>query len=230
MYRIGDFSKITDVPIKTLRYYDEIDLFKPSYIANDSNYRYYEESQIKEIEYILELKDLNLSLQEIKDYITKHNMEILENKEQQVTNNSKDISNYILNNSKYDIELSDYKTFLENNGLSSLQFPYGKAMKENKARYYLISKNGKYYTDMIFNIENHILDSGPLAVENDDELRMIIKQLEKNQFKEVKIFIDNSVNKNILERLERVLNITKIEEIEEDKQNNSRYLYIEGVK
>lgn len=32
MYKIGDFSRKVSVPVKTLRYYDEINLFKPSYI------------------------------------------------------------------------------------------------------------------------------------------------------------------------------------------------------
>ena len=32
MYRIGEFSKLSKVPVKTLRYYDEIDLLKPELI------------------------------------------------------------------------------------------------------------------------------------------------------------------------------------------------------
>ena len=28
LYRIGEFSKITNIPVKTLRYYDEIGLLK----------------------------------------------------------------------------------------------------------------------------------------------------------------------------------------------------------
>ena len=31
MYKIGDLSEIVVLSVKTLRYYDEIDLFKPSY-------------------------------------------------------------------------------------------------------------------------------------------------------------------------------------------------------
>ena len=44
-YKIGEFSKLTDVPVKTLRYYDEIDLFKPAETDFYSNYRYYKEEQ-----------------------------------------------------------------------------------------------------------------------------------------------------------------------------------------
>ena len=53
MYKIGDFSKKTNVPIKTLRYYDEINLFKPSYQDYFTGYRYYENNQIDEIKNIV---------------------------------------------------------------------------------------------------------------------------------------------------------------------------------
>ena len=56
MYKIGDFSKKTNVPIKTLRYYDEINLFKPSYQDYFTGYRYYENNQIDEIKNIVKLK------------------------------------------------------------------------------------------------------------------------------------------------------------------------------
>ena len=49
MYKIGDFSKISEVSIKTLRYYDDINLLKPSYQDFFTGYRYYEETQLNEI-------------------------------------------------------------------------------------------------------------------------------------------------------------------------------------
>ena len=69
MYKIGDFSKKTNVPIKTLRYYDEINLFKPSYQDYFTGYRYYENNQIDEIKNIVKLKEINLTLEEIKEYL-----------------------------------------------------------------------------------------------------------------------------------------------------------------
>lgn len=38
-YQIGEVSKICNIPIKTLRYYDEIGLLIPRKIDPDSNYR-----------------------------------------------------------------------------------------------------------------------------------------------------------------------------------------------
>ena len=40
-YKISEFSKLVNVPVKTLRYYDEIGLFKPEEVDIFSNYRYY---------------------------------------------------------------------------------------------------------------------------------------------------------------------------------------------
>lgn len=66
MYRIGEFSYLFELSIKTLRYYDEIDLFKPSYKDPFTGYRYYSENQKAELENILRLKDYGFTLEEIK--------------------------------------------------------------------------------------------------------------------------------------------------------------------
>ena len=49
LYKIWEFSKLTNVPIKTLRYYDEINLFKPQEIDLFSGYRYYSKEQIEDL-------------------------------------------------------------------------------------------------------------------------------------------------------------------------------------
>ena len=46
MYTINEFSKLSNTSVTTLRYYDEIDLFKPSYTDIFSGYRYYIEEQM----------------------------------------------------------------------------------------------------------------------------------------------------------------------------------------
>lgn len=66
MYTIGDVSKIVNISANTLRYYDEIALLKPCMVQTNNQYRYYSDSQIKEITFILELKQYGLSLDEIK--------------------------------------------------------------------------------------------------------------------------------------------------------------------
>ena len=66
LYKIGEFSKLTNVSVKTLRYYDEINLFKPQEIDLFSGYRYYSNNQLDDLKLILSLKDVGFSLEEIK--------------------------------------------------------------------------------------------------------------------------------------------------------------------
>lgn len=65
MIRIGDFSKLSRVSVKTLRYYDEVGLLKPTCVDGSTGYRLYEYSQLSVLHRILALKDLGFSLEEI---------------------------------------------------------------------------------------------------------------------------------------------------------------------
>jgi len=65
MLTIGEFSRLSQVPVKTLRYYDEIGLFKPSGIDRFTDYRYYTLDQLPRIHSIMALKEFGLSLEEI---------------------------------------------------------------------------------------------------------------------------------------------------------------------
>ncbi len=65
MIRIGDFSKLSRVSIKTLRFYDESNLLKPVRVDPANGYRYYEYDQLSRLHRILALKDLGFSLEEI---------------------------------------------------------------------------------------------------------------------------------------------------------------------
>ncbi len=68
-FSIGEMSKLHNIPIKTLRYYDEIDLFKPIEVAANSNYRYYSLEQFEQLNTINYLKLLGLPLKEIKQHL-----------------------------------------------------------------------------------------------------------------------------------------------------------------
>jgi DNA-binding transcriptional MerR regulator len=65
MFRIGDFSKLTRVSVKALRFYDEVGLLKPTYVDRDTGYRYYSATLLPRLNRILAFKDLGLSLGEI---------------------------------------------------------------------------------------------------------------------------------------------------------------------
>lgn len=65
MFRIGDFSRLSQVSVKALRYYDEIGLLKPADVDRFTGYRYYTVDQLPRLNRILALKDLGFSLERI---------------------------------------------------------------------------------------------------------------------------------------------------------------------
>jgi len=65
MLKIGDFSALSQVSIKTLRYYDETGLLAPAHIDPENGYRYYLASQLSQLHRILALKDFGFSLEQI---------------------------------------------------------------------------------------------------------------------------------------------------------------------
>ena len=66
MYTISHFSRIGMVSAKTLRFYDEIELLKPTYVDGSNQYRYYSAEQVVDVLRITELKEFGFSLEEIK--------------------------------------------------------------------------------------------------------------------------------------------------------------------
>lgn len=69
MFKIGEFSKMGNVSIKTLRYYDEIGLMKPALIDEISGYRIYSADQLSVLHQIKVLKDSGCTLDEINQLI-----------------------------------------------------------------------------------------------------------------------------------------------------------------
>jgi effector-binding domain-containing protein len=65
VFKIGEFSKLSQVPAKTLRYYDQIGLLEPAEVDRFTGYRYYSARQLPRLNRILALKDLGLSLAQI---------------------------------------------------------------------------------------------------------------------------------------------------------------------
>jgi effector-binding domain-containing protein len=65
VFKIGDFSRLSFVTVKTLRYYDEIGLLKPVEVDRFTGYRYYSAEQLPRLNYIVALKELGLSLDEV---------------------------------------------------------------------------------------------------------------------------------------------------------------------
>ena len=65
--RIGDFSNVVGISVKTIRFYEEKGLIKPAYIDKYTGYRYYDENNIEQILMILQYKNMGFTLEEIKN-------------------------------------------------------------------------------------------------------------------------------------------------------------------
>lgn len=65
MFKIGDFSRLSQVSVNTLRHYDELGLLKPLQVDRFTAYRYYSIEQLPQLQRILALKDLGFSLEQI---------------------------------------------------------------------------------------------------------------------------------------------------------------------
>ncbi len=65
MLKIGDFSRLSGISIKTLRYYDDLGLLKPVEVDPFTGYRYYSARQLPRLYRLLALKDLGFSLEQV---------------------------------------------------------------------------------------------------------------------------------------------------------------------
>lgn len=67
MYRIGEIAKICHVSQKALRLYERKGLLKPAVVNDETGYRFYDSENIKTVEKIKNLKEIGMSLKQIKE-------------------------------------------------------------------------------------------------------------------------------------------------------------------
>ena len=69
MKTISQIAKLSGISVRTLQYYDEIGLLKPSSLS-ESGYRLYDEEALGKLQQILTLKELDFSLKEIQQLLS----------------------------------------------------------------------------------------------------------------------------------------------------------------
>jgi MerR family copper efflux transcriptional regulator len=69
--KIGELSRRSGLPVKTLRYYEEIGLL-PAMGRSTGGYRLFGEESLRRLDFIRRLKSLGLSLEEIEDCLAVH--------------------------------------------------------------------------------------------------------------------------------------------------------------
>ena len=70
---IKEFSEACGVSVRTLHYYDEIGLLKPSFVDDWTGYRYYDENSLLRMQEIMFYRELDFSLKNISQIITSPN-------------------------------------------------------------------------------------------------------------------------------------------------------------
>jgi DNA-binding transcriptional MerR regulator/effector-binding domain-containing protein len=68
-YQIGDFSQITRLTVKTLRFYQEEGILLPTRTDPFTGYRYYADSSVERARLIRELRELEFSVREIREIV-----------------------------------------------------------------------------------------------------------------------------------------------------------------
>ena len=91
MFRIGEFSRLAQISVRMLRYYDKNDLLKPEKVDDFTGYRYYSPNQIRDLHKIIFLRDLGYNTTEISNALKNWNRDFIykqmENKKLEIEKN-----------------------------------------------------------------------------------------------------------------------------------------------
>jgi DNA-binding transcriptional MerR regulator len=66
LMRIGEVAAFFNLSVKAMRVYEKMGILKPARVDENTGYRYYTADQVKELDAILELRELGFSLAEIR--------------------------------------------------------------------------------------------------------------------------------------------------------------------
>jgi DNA-binding transcriptional MerR regulator len=69
MFSIGQFSMISGIPVRTLRFYHEIGLLVPAAVDPKSNYRTYDERNLELAKVVVALRGIEFSLEEVREIL-----------------------------------------------------------------------------------------------------------------------------------------------------------------
>ena len=141
-FSIGEMSKLQNISVQTLRYYDKIGLLKPSYIDEKSRYRYYSAKHFVILNLIKQCKAMGLSLDEIKELIENYTsfdsiLGIISKQKEMIDSKIKELT-IVKNNIN----------FLEERIKNSLEEGINDVfIKYNQERKFIKYKNTKRYTE-----------------------------------------------------------------------------------
>lgn len=171
MYRISEFSRITKLTVKALRYYDKQGILQPSY-RTEKDYRMYDDKDFERAELISMLRSLEFSIAEIKDTLT--NCVDKEDLYYYLSEKKSSIEHNI-QNEKALIEKLDQHLFLKNNEERSINYQI--EIKELDAvNVASISFRGAYsdvekYIGTIYNAVKEKINGSPFTCHHNSDCR-----------------------------------------------------------
>ncbi len=151
MYKIGELSKLSNIPVKTLRFYDNEGILQPDKIDDFTGYRYYNASKLSDCYKILTLKELGFSLSDIKSIfaLTKDEYSNL------ITKKTKELENLILETEKCINTLHLLNSSLKENE-SMFDIIIRKSDKLTLAYYREIINSKSQYNDILCEMEKSL--------------------------------------------------------------------------
>lgn len=137
---IGEFSKLAETHIKSLRYYDQIGVLKPAYIDPNTNYRYYTFQQLGTLDAIKTCIELNIPLKDFSSYTENsgnviHVSKLLEQGKRIANEKINAIREGIKNIEMLQHEIELCKDIQNQHGPSIIDFP--------SKKYYILSYEGE---------------------------------------------------------------------------------------
>lgn len=157
-FTIGQMSKLHNISVKTLRYYDEIGLFSPFEVDSQTGYRYYSLEQFKILDIISYLKMIGVPLKVIKKKVEHSSLDefiqILE-EYQKITEDK--INHLQTINGRLSARIGELKEVKQMNkiGMPMIKFFHERKILEVKERVGTLNEIEKVLRDLKYKI-NHI--------------------------------------------------------------------------
>ena len=177
----------------------------------NTGYRYYEKNQINIIREIKALKDINLSLKEIKQYLETRDMNIILKKEKEFKMKIEAIKNYV-NKPNIKIIEGNYDDYVKYNGLKNKNNLPALEIRDNVAKYLMIFDGEELYSDVIIFEERDVLINLNITSRVKSYLDDLLEYL-KSKYKYVTFQSDETLDNKLKDIREKCKVIEESEEI-----------------
>ncbi|WP_132745672.1 MerR family transcriptional regulator [Scopulibacillus darangshiensis] len=198
-------ARLRGLTTETLRHYDRIDLFKPQYVDPQSGYRYYSIFQYEVLGTIKELRQLGMSLDEIKNYFNERSFskssEILKSKHKDLVSKLNELK---------DLEENIRGKIVYMNHVAKIN-EFQTVMLREIGRRKLITLNERINNNLelcygVIRLENMLTEKAPILASN--RLGIIIEEadLKTKRFEEPSaIFVVAKNKEKIPEQYQRIV-------------------------